>query len=197
MNIVAPQTTTARRLNHVEFVHPPGEQHLVFALFELIGVEITLLKGGQVIMGLVDSTSFKYENNDNYLAGREVRPEQWAFDQALMKAIRQQPLADAFSGYQDLLYKRPQWGMHFGIHFSSLETWEAAVVRMQNAETLKPELKGRVKLNSVHRPEDPDPLSTAHQAFIWTDLIASGSLALGQRIELSALVNFDPKTLPT
>jgi hypothetical protein len=177
-----------RRLNHVEFVHPPGDRELVFALFDLLGFETEVL-GGEIILGIIDPATFKKVNNDNVLAGREVRPEQWAFDQALAEALRQKPLADAFEGYKDLLSRKPYWGMHFGINFSTLERWEAAVARVRHIDKHAPQLSGRVRLTAVFRPDDPEPVSTVHQAFLWTDVIASGSLALGQRIELSTVVS--------
>jgi hypothetical protein len=79
--------------------------------------------------------------------------------------------------------------MHFGINFSTLERWEAAVARVRHTDRHAPQLSGRVRLTAVFRPDDPEPVSTVHQAFLWTDVIASGSLALGQRIELSTVVS--------
>ena len=181
-----------RRLNHVEFVHPPGEREHVLALFRLLGFETEIL-GGEIILGIVDPPTFKKVNNDNVLAGREVRPEQWVFDQALAAALRQKPLQEAYDGYKDLLSRKPQWGMHFGINFSTLAKWEAAVDRVRNVEKHAPILKDRLRLTAVFRPDDPEPASTVHQAFLWTDVLASGSLALGQRIELSTVV--DPANL--
>jgi hypothetical protein len=178
-----------RRLNHVEFVHRPGERDLVFALFDLLGFETEVLPDGEVILGIVDPATFKKVNNDNVLAGREVRPEQWAFDQALAEALRHEPLASAFAGQRELHVRKPQWGMHFGINFSSLEKWEAAVARVKGVEKHAPALHGRAELCAVFRPDDPEPVSIVHQAFLWTDVIASGSLALGQRIELSTVVS--------
>jgi hypothetical protein len=178
-----------RRLNHVEFVHRPGERDLVFALFDLLGFTTEVMPGGEVILGIVDPATFKKVNNDNLLAGREVRPEQWAFDQALAEALRHEPLASAFEGQRQLHLRKPQWGMHFGINFSSLEKWEAAVARVSEIEKHAPALSGRARLCAVFRPDDPQPVSIVHQAFVWTDVIASGSLALGQRIELSTVVS--------
>jgi hypothetical protein len=184
LKIVAP----SRRLNHVEFVHRPGERHLVHAFFGLLGFETVEMWKGEIVLGVVDPPTFDELDNDNVLAGREVRPEQWAFDQALTEALKQQPLASAFEKHKELLTRRPQWGMHFGFHFRSLEKWEAAVARVADVEQQVPVLKGRARLIKVFRPDDPEPISPLHQAFLWTDVIVSGSLALGQRIELSARV---------
>jgi hypothetical protein len=177
-----------QRLNHVEFVHRPGERDLVFALFDLLGFETLVVMDGEVLIGVVDPPSFELMDNDNYLAGREVRPEQWAFDQALAEALRTQPLAAPFAGFQDFLAQKPHWGMHFGFHLSSPEKWEASVARLEDVEKHAPVLSGRVRLLKVFRRGDPGAPSVAHQAFVWTDVIASGSLALGQRIELATLL---------
>jgi hypothetical protein len=178
----------ARRLNHVEFVHRPGERDLVFALFDLLGFETLEVMDGEVLIGVVDPPSFEMMDNDNYLAGREVRPEQWAFDQALADALRTQPLAGPLAVFQDFLAQKPHWGMHFGFHLSSPEKWEASVARLEDVDRQAPMLSGRVRLLKVFRRGDPGAPSVANQAFLWTDVIASGSLALGQRIELATLL---------
>jgi hypothetical protein len=181
-----------RRLNHVEFVHPPGERELALALFHLLGFETQITPpGGEIIIAIIDPATFRSVNNDNVIAGREVRPEQWAFDQALAEALRHEPLASAYAGQRGLLTRKPQWGMHFGVNFSSFKNWEATVARVSDVEKHAPILKGRVKLRKVFRPDDPEPASVIHQAFFWTDVIASGSLALGQNIELSTVVSPD------
>jgi hypothetical protein len=187
MDALATDVGVNRRLNHVEFVHRPGERDLVYALFDLLGFQTIEMMNGEVLVAAVDPPSFRERDNDNYIAGREVRPEQWAFDQALEAALTQTPLAAPFAGYKDLLDRIPQWGMHFGVNFTTLDAWEAAVAKVAEVEVHAPALSRRVQLLKVFRPDDPDPLSPVHQAFIWTDLIASGSLALGQRIELAHL----------
>jgi hypothetical protein len=183
-----PQERIARRLNHVEFVHRPGERELVRTLFDLLGIETRLAMGGRTLIGVIDPPTFNPADNENYIAGGEVDPEQWRFDQALAEAVRREPLADAFNGYMSLLERKPPRGMHFGVNFSTLEAWEAAVARVADVEARAPSIARRVRLLKAFRPDDPEPLSPVHQAFIWTDIIASGSLALGQRIELAALV---------
>jgi hypothetical protein len=188
MNQVISQVGVTRRLNHVEFVHCPGERNLVFALFDLLGLETLEVMDGEVLIGVVDPPSFQLMDNDNYLAGREVRPEQWAFDQALAAALRTQPLAAPFARFQDFLGQKPHWGMHFGFHLSSPEKWETSVAHLEDVEKHAPILSGRVELLKVFRRGDPGAPSVANQAFLWTDVIASGSLALGQRIELATLL---------
>jgi hypothetical protein len=188
MDKLSTEVVVSRRLNHVEFVHRPGERELVYALFDLLGFQTLSMMNDEVLVGVVDPVTFDAGENENYLAGREVRPEQWALDQALETALTKEPLAPAFQGYKDLLNESPQWGMHFGVRFTTLAAWEAAVARVRAVETTHPELKGRVRVTAIFKPDDPKPISPLHQAFVWTDVIASGSLALGQRIELATQV---------
>jgi hypothetical protein len=177
-----------KRLNHVEFVHPPGERHLVRALFDLLEIGILEMSDGEIVIGVLDPASFDADANDNYLAGREVRPEQWAFDRALAAVLQGSELSASYRGYQRLLADKPQWGTHFGINLGTVERWEAAIAKVREVDSTAPELAGRVKLLKVFRPEERDDGFPLHQAFLWTDVIASGSLALGQRIELATAV---------
>lgn len=172
----------ARRLNHMEFVYRPGERDLVLALFDLLGFQKHDEHGGVFLLGFIDST----EPADNFVAGSEVKPEQWEFDQALADALRQEPLATAFDGYKKLLERDPQWGMHVGIRFESLDEWEETVARVGDVGVHAPVLADRVTLRGVYRPGEPGAMSSSvYQAFIWTDVLASGSLAFGQQLELT------------
>jgi hypothetical protein len=186
MNIVTPVTRTTQRLNHVEFVHRPGERALVHALFDLLNFQTIEVWEGEIVIGIIDPPTFDEADNDNVITGREVRPEQWAFDQALANAFTREPLAVEFESYKATLALNPQWGMHFGIHLSSLEKWQSAVTRLSEIEKHAPQLKGRAELIKIMRPGDPDQRADLCQAFLWTDVISASSLALGQRIELSA-----------
>jgi hypothetical protein len=174
-----------RRLNHVEFVHRPGEQKIVAALFELLGFETFEVWDGQIVIVVLDSASYDRTGNHNYLAGSEVRPEQWAFDQALAEAFQSQPLDPLFRNFLNFIAEKPHLGMHFGVHLSSPEQWEETIARLEDTDNYAPPLRGRVELLRAFRRGDPGAPSNLHQAFIWTDVIASGSLALGQRIELA------------
>jgi hypothetical protein len=183
------QPLVKQRVNHVEFVHPPGDRELAKAFFDLLG--FTPVEQGpndEILLAIVDQATFEDANNDNYLAGREVRPEQWQFDQTLAEALRQEPLASAYAHQREMLEQKPQWGMHFGVCFDSVADWEAAVARVLDVAAIAPKLEGRVRMLKVFRPGDPDQKYPINQAFVWTDIIASGSLALGQRIELTTRI---------
>jgi hypothetical protein len=172
---------TKRCLNHMEFVYRPGERPLVYELFGLLGFHPQEVLDGMFLMGFIDMTA----PADSFMAGSEVRPEQWAFDQALAEALKGDELAKAYAGYQELLGRDPQWGMHVGVRFDSFDEWEATVARVRDVDEHAPALAGRVQLRGVYHPGDPLAVSgELHQAFLWTDVIASGSLALGQQLEL-------------
>jgi hypothetical protein len=175
----------ARRLNHVEFVYRPGERHLVEQFFELLAIDLRVMREGRALVGVIDPDSFRSTDNENYLAGSEIDPRQWAFDCALGEALRRAPLAASFNEFQTMLLEAPQRGMHFGINFVTPDAWQQAVERVTHVDALAPPLKERVRMLQVFRPTDATPFSPLHQAFLWTDVIASGSLALGQRIELA------------
>jgi len=182
-------TDIARKLNHVEFVHRPGERDLVNAFFKLLGSEVVDVMEGRYLVCPIDPSTFAASQNDNYVAGTQVKPDQWTFDQALMEALSNGPLAASFAEYQDMLDRTPQDGMHFGIHLSAVQDWEDAVARIGAVEEHAPELSGRVRLCGAFRPGEPGSVGAIHQAFVWTDVIASGPLAFGQRIELSAIAH--------
>lgn len=132
-------------------------------------------------MGIVDAGE---TGVDNFIAGREVRGEQWAFDEALIAALAQEPLASSHAQYKQLLRDKPQDGMHFGINYATAADWERVVARIEAVEREVPALSGRVRLERAFRPGDPDHKFTLRQAFVWTDVISTGSLAFGQQIEL-------------
>jgi hypothetical protein len=169
-----------RQLNHMEFVHRPGEAPLVHELFDVLGIESF---DGMFLVGDIDPATANHV--DNIIVGSEARPEQLAFDDALAGALHSESLAGAFQGYQDLLDRAPQYGMHVGIRFDSLDEWHETVARLTDVDRRAPALANRVRLCGVIPPGHPASVSGfVHQAFLWTDVLACGSLALGQHLEL-------------
>jgi hypothetical protein len=168
------------RLNHLEFVHRPGERALVDALFELLGVEVV---EGMFVVGAIHPPSSNHV--DNIFAGSEAFAEQLAFDAELARALQTEPLASAYAAFRERLRVSPQWGTHVGIRFDDLSHWQATVDRVQKVDTIAPQLAGRVRLEGVIPPGHPSSVSRfVHQAFMWTDVIAGASLVFGQQIEL-------------
>jgi hypothetical protein len=168
------------RLNHLEFVHRPGERELVHELFTLLGIEASQ---GTFLVGAIHPASTNHV--DNILAGSEAFAEQLEFDRQLADALRTEPLASAYAAFRARLREAPQWGTHSGIRFDSLDDWQATVDRVAAVDTIVPSLHGRVRLEGVIPPGHPASVSPfVHQAFVWTDVIAGASLAFGQQFEL-------------
>lgn len=180
------QTLPRRFLSHIEIVHRPGERGLADDFLALLGIETQNAMGGRFMLAKVESESYDPKVFFNFFGGSEVHAEQWAFESALEQTMRQGALGDDFAAWQARLDRDPTSGMHAGIHFSTVREWEAAVERLSGLEETHPQLAGRARLTSVHRPDDADAVAPFLQAFVWTDILSAGSLAIGQRFELSA-----------
>jgi hypothetical protein len=169
-----------RHLNHLEFVYRPGERSLVSDLFDLLGIE-----SGEDMFVVATIDPATANSVDNILAGSEAFAEQLEFDTALADALSTEPLASAYAAFRERLRVAPQWGTHSGIRFDSLIEWQETVDRVEAVDTIAPNLAGRLRLEGVIPPGHPASVSRfVHQAFLWTDVIAGGSLALGQQLEL-------------
>ena len=174
-------SSVTRLLNHLEFVYRPGEQRLVLDLFALLGIQ----PGGTktFLVGSIDAATPNHV--DNIIAESEAVPEQLALDSALATALQTEPLASAYSAYRERLIANPQQGTHAGIRFTTLEEWQATVDRFADLDAVAPSLAGRVRFDDAIVPGHPKSYSPyLYQAFVWTDVIATGSLAFGQKFEL-------------
>ncbi len=172
-----------RLLNHLEMVYRPGERHLVTKLFTALGCTVT--DTGHTHLGIAVGATDKYGLN-NALYASEVTSEQWALEQLLQKALAgESQLSAAFAGYEEKFRRHPQLTSHFGIRYPSFDAVEKTLDHLQNR--LDPELKGRVEVKGIFRPGEPGSMSDfIMQAFIKTDVAASGLITFGQHIELQA-----------
>jgi hypothetical protein len=171
-----------RQLNHVEFVYRPGERELAKRFFELWGCAVTD-RGGTFFTACIDSSVHDFMNNCIYAS--EVTPEQWAFEIALQATMQDEVVAVANRRYRERLSREPQRSCHFGIRFLDLERLESALERVAAAGNKDPDFVGRVALSGVFRPGESGSYSdTLVQAFVRTDVVASGLLTFGQHIEL-------------
>jgi hypothetical protein len=175
-----------RLLNHLELVYRPGERHLVIKLFTALGC--TVIDTGATHLGISVNFTDVFPRN-NALYASEVTPEQWALEQLLQKALEGgSPLSGAYAGYEEKFRRHPQMTSHFGIRHPSFEALEETVSHLQ--KNLDPELKGRVQLKGIFRPGDPGSYGKSlMQAFLKTDIAASGLITFGQHIELQAQRN--------
>jgi len=194
MNAEQPAAVKQRYLSHTELVHRPGERDLARDFLALLGIDLEDAMGGRFMMAVIDRDSYQPTEFSNFFGGSQVHSEQWAFEEALMEAIGEGgDLAERFDAYQARLDRDPTSGMHLGIHFPEVSNWEATVARLQGFEEEFPALAGRVCITSLTRPGDAGSFPPLYQCFVWTDVISAGSLAIGQRWELSAI---DPDYSP-
>jgi hypothetical protein len=178
-----PVNHQGRLLNHIEMIYRPGERHLVSKLFTALGCNV--IDTGHTHLVVALGAPDKYMLNNTVYAS-EVTPEQWRLEQQLSRALEgESPLAAAYTGYDDKFRRDPQLTSHFGIRYPSFEALEETLKHLENG--LDPELVGRVQIKGVFRPGGPGSyVDYIMQAFIKTDIAASGLLTFGQHIELQA-----------
>jgi hypothetical protein len=171
-----------RQLNHVELVYRPGERRLAARVFELLGCTVAD-RGGTFLTAFIEPSVQDFMNNCFYAS--EVTSEQLALEDALETAIRGGAIAAEAGSYLDRLEREPQRSFHFGVRYPELDDLEAAAERIAAAGREDPELAGRISVSGLYRPGDAGSYTDAMvQAFVRTDVIASGLLAFGQHVEL-------------
>jgi hypothetical protein len=129
---------------------------------------------------------------DNVIYASEVAREQWEFEQALRRAIASEPtLGGAWARFRGRFAAAPQAMTHLGIAMSEAEL-EAALERLAS-----PRFAGRVSVRGPYRPGGPGSVDDrVIQAFVYTDLVATGLLTAGQQIERQVRVHRDPPGAP-
>jgi hypothetical protein len=179
----------ARALNHVELVHRPGERALAIRVFELLGCT-PIDKGGEFVSNMVDPND-PPGAPDNVFYVSEVIHEQWSLEQLLGDAIvAPGPLQEAADAYVARLRREPQRSFHFGIRCENRPAWDARIAAIRDAGDNDPDLKGRIAVSGVYFPGDPGAFTQRMaQAFVWTDVVASGLLTIGQHVELQWHLN--------
>jgi hypothetical protein len=180
---LASDLETAQRLNHVEMVYRPGERDLATRVFELLGMRV-VDNGGEWLFALIDPSVGDASNNACYAS--EVTSEQWTLEQTLASAMASgdSPVGTAARAYSDKVQTEPQHSFHFGIRYLDREGFDATLDRFRAAAT-DPDLAGRAALLGIYDPSEPGAYAPGmFQAFVRTDVVAGGLLALGQLIEL-------------
>ena len=178
----------ARRLNHVEFAHRPGESGLVVALFEALGCACHSVESppfGRYVVVTLDGSP--HGENDVFVS--EAEPEQLALERALQAQLASGPgeLASAAEQLRRLQRERPYRATHVGLRVPSVAALDAVIDQL--AVLGDGALAGRLELGAPLRRsarEAREMSAPLKQVWIWTDVISTGLLALGQQIELQA-----------
>jgi hypothetical protein len=176
----------ARRLNHVEFVHRPGEGELAIELFEAIGCSCYTVDvppyGAYVVVQLDEGPG----KNDMFAS--QVEPEQLALEEQLEGQLGAGgALADARKRFRSLQRERPFRAAHVGIRLPSVRALDATIERLNQLAASKFAERLEVGAPTSRSAEEAAAMSAPRkQLWIWTDVISTGLLAVGQQFELQA-----------
>ena len=185
---MANRPADARRLNHVEFAHRPGEGHLAIALFEALGCSCSVIDtppyGKYVVVSLDGSP-----HGENDMFASQAEPEQLAFEDALLREIAADGsgIGQAAARFRGLQRERPYRATHFGLRLPSVAALDDTIARLNAlagngfAGRLEQGFKMERSLDEARATSSP-----VKQIWIWTDVVSTGVLALGQQIELQA-----------
>jgi hypothetical protein len=173
-------------LNHLEVLYQPGEVELATLFMTALGFEVVdydkvASTGQRYLFVHLEPGDKDTVNNVFYLS--EARSEQLELEAALRAARGREPaLGQAWDAYVDKAVTKPHGIPHAGIRFQSFESLEVVLDRLN--QVAESELKGRVSVLTI-APGDPGSMSDRLlQAFVHTDVVASGLFGLGQVFEL-------------
>jgi hypothetical protein len=175
-------------LNHVETLYQRGERALAMRFARMLGctpVETPQMseRGSTYICVHPDDDDRDGMNNVLYLS--EIRDPQYELEQGLKARFAADgELAELLGAYRDKATNKPFGIPQFGLRFPTFESIEPVLDALEGCTD--PQMQGRFQVRAV-RPSDPVAMSQdLIQAFVYTDIIASGLFCLGQVIELQA-----------
>jgi len=179
-----------RLLGHVEALYRPGERELAIELVQALGCAIsdTGFKGDaahDTFLAVHPDPEDKTPGNNVFYIS-EIRPEQLALEDGLKRlSAENADVAVVLAGYREVARTKPFGVPHFALRFRSGQEIEAAADRLNGP--LREKLGERLHFR-IFRPDDPDAAvpGTITQAFLYQDVIVSGSFLMGQLIELQA-----------
>lgn len=172
--------TGNRRLNHVEFAHRPGEGPLAVLLFEALGCSCSVIDtppyGAYVVVSLDGSP-----HGQNDMFASEAEPEQLALEAEMLGD------GEALARFRKLRRERPYRVNHVGLRMPSVTALDETLERLEGLAAGA--LAGRLELGfGMERTlEESRATDTpVKQRWIWTDVVSTGLLGLGQQFELQA-----------
>jgi hypothetical protein len=176
------------RLNHVEFAHRPGESQLAVRLFEALGCDCRVIDtppyGAYIVVSLDGSP-----HGQNDMFASQAEPEQLAFEDALARAIAENgsELGQAAAGFRGLQRDKAFRATHIGLRIPSVAALDEVIARL--GRLAERELAGRLELGLTMERNAEEARATdspMKQMWIWTDVISTSLLTVGQQIELQA-----------
>jgi hypothetical protein len=187
---------TAKMLSHLELVYARGERALARTLLEALGFRVLDPQtdplpenlGPAAAPFLIVYVDPRAEDVfDNVLYGSEVSAPQRRFEEALRKRLAADgELAQLHGELRAAYAGEPQAMTHVGVGYASAEEIERACACVAR----EPALAGRVVISPVYRPGGPGSLDDrVVQAFVYTDVVATGLLCAGQQLELQVRVD--------
>jgi hypothetical protein len=186
MDVQEKAAAAGRRLNHLEFAHRPGEGGLAVELFEALGCACEVIDTppyGKYIVVSLDGSP----HGQNDMFASEAESEQLAFEDALLREIAADGsgIGRAAGRLRALQRERPYRATHFGLRIPSVGAFEEVVQRL--GALAEGRLAGRLELGfAMERSLEESRASSApvRQVWVWTDVISTGLMTLGQQIEL-------------
>ncbi len=173
-------------LNHIEALYRPGERDLALALVEALGCSVSDTgfsgDGPESFLAIHPNPADPdIRNNAFYIS--PMRPEQQALEASLARlASDDEELRAALEGYRGAARTLPFGVSHFGLRYASEDALVAAVDKVR--ETLSERLGGRLHVRVFDPRQGERSGAQVVQAFVYQDVIVSGSFTYGQLIEL-------------
>jgi len=183
-------------LSHLELIYAPGERGLAATLLRALGFRVLDPQTDPIPANLgpaaapflivyLDPRSDDVFDNVFYVS--EVSASQRRFEAALRERFAaDDELARLHEELRAAYAESPQGMTHIGVGFATAEEIERVCERVAR----EPDLAGRVVVSPVYRPGGPGSLDDrVVQAFVYTDVVATGLLCAGQQIELQLRVD--------
>lgn len=178
---------TGRRLNHVEFAHRPGESRMAVTLFEALGCSCEVIDtppyGAYVVVSLDGSP-----HGENDMFASEAEPEQLALETALAEAmLTDESLARTADGFRGLQRDKAFRATHVGLRIPSVVALDKVIADL--GSLAEDQFAGRIELGfTMERSRDEARATDTpmKQIWVWTDIVSTGLLTVGQQFELQA-----------
>ena len=173
-------------LNHLEALYRPGDRELAIEFVEALGCTTT-------------DTGFETETGSSYISVHpfaadsdplnnvfyvsEMLPGQVRLEDLIRGRIDgDAEIQEALAGYREKAKSFPFGIPHFGLRYPSVAALKPVLERLDCA--ISPALRARVTVHPIQVFEAANGIPEVTQAFVYTDVVVTGSSALGQLIEL-------------